>query len=597
MTRLWLFLLLAVPCFAQNSRYDGIALGPRGPVPGASVAACTQPANTSTQPCSPLANLCSSLTDVVCTSPNPVTADSLGNYHFYFQNAQAPLTFQIYGPQVASPFILPDQIAAAGSLSGNNVWTGASSFKSINRIQFADQFSGSDASAKIQAAINALPSTGGVVDARNVSDVGGSGSTTIDAGSSDSKYVTLLLGPYTYNISQILLRPNLHVIGMGPVAGTLLQSVSTTTPMFVLGGTLSIQGVFLNGFRVYCGATNTSQIGLDVIAQANGGGLWYSSLQDVTFGGDGVHECGGGSIVLDATTNGGAPTPVNQFLTFRDVTAFRTNGGSPALFITGMNGQFSFDRCQFDGPTPHDLNKVNVLINDGTESVLPPYSIVFNNVTSQHAWGSTGVAIQLGGSDNFVCHACHFEDDNGAIKAVVGNHFGNWGDKVEGSFFATNTGIDGGNGFILSTDSNSSIAFDDNAIFGTPDAFFIGASSKYVSSKGNFNMNGAVPYGAPANYTIVEGINNDGSGFKHKRITSCSTTTTQFSSCLTTLTWTTAFADTNYTTTCTLDSPNVVAGIAYYGAKAAGSIQVATINYTNGTAVTSGSVDCIAVHD
>lgn len=141
-------LLFLGTLFAQNSRYDSVALGPKGPIPFATVAICTQPANSSTQPCSPLANLCSSLSDTTCTSPNPFTADSLGNYHAYIKQSQSPFTLQIYGPQVASPLVQPDQIVPLGG--GSN---GATlNLLSLNGYKFADQFPGASVGAQIDAA-------------------------------------------------------------------------------------------------------------------------------------------------------------------------------------------------------------------------------------------------------------------------------------------------------------------------------------------------------------------------------------------------------------------------------------------------------------
>ncbi len=110
-----IILLLATCAFAQNSRFDSVAVGPKGPISFATVAVCTQPAITTTQPCSPKANLCSSLSDDICTSPNPLTSDSLGNYHFYIKQAQSPFTVLIYGPRVASPLVLPDQSAGVST--------------------------------------------------------------------------------------------------------------------------------------------------------------------------------------------------------------------------------------------------------------------------------------------------------------------------------------------------------------------------------------------------------------------------------------------------------------------------------------------------
>jgi hypothetical protein len=94
------FVLMAGSLHAQNQAVYGIVLNRNGqPVPGASIAILQQPANTSTQPGSPLANLCNSLIDVICSgNPNPVIADGLGNYFFY-----APIlssggyTYQFYG--------------------------------------------------------------------------------------------------------------------------------------------------------------------------------------------------------------------------------------------------------------------------------------------------------------------------------------------------------------------------------------------------------------------------------------------------------------------------------------------------------------------
>lgn len=104
---LTLFVLFASMAGAQGSRKDDVALGARGPVSNASVAVCTQPATTTTTPCSTLATLYTDLT-LGTPAPNPVTADALGNYHFY-----APVgkyTIQIYGPQISPAFVMTDVI-------------------------------------------------------------------------------------------------------------------------------------------------------------------------------------------------------------------------------------------------------------------------------------------------------------------------------------------------------------------------------------------------------------------------------------------------------------------------------------------------------
>src|SRR6266851_4144939 len=57
----------------------------------------------------------------------------------------------------------PAQVTIGGTLSAQTT-----TLKSLNSVLFADQFPGADACAKINAAEAALPSAGGVVDARGL---------------------------------------------------------------------------------------------------------------------------------------------------------------------------------------------------------------------------------------------------------------------------------------------------------------------------------------------------------------------------------------------------------------------------------------------
>jgi hypothetical protein len=143
-------------CSAQNVRYDGVAQSPKGPIPFALVAVCTQPANTTIQPCSPLANLCSSLSDTSCSQPNPTSADSLGNYHFYAKQTQTPFTVQIYGSQVATPQVLTDQSSLS---SANPTIIPVENFGAIGDWNGT---TGTDNTAAIQACVTSLSSTGGL---------------------------------------------------------------------------------------------------------------------------------------------------------------------------------------------------------------------------------------------------------------------------------------------------------------------------------------------------------------------------------------------------------------------------------------------------
>lgn len=109
MRKLLLLIALLAPSLAwgQGSRLDGVVQGLNGPLPSQFVAVCTQPADISTSPCSPLATL---YTDTTMTVPsvNPVQADEFGNFHFYA--AAGKYTLQSYGPQIQTPFIQTDVI-------------------------------------------------------------------------------------------------------------------------------------------------------------------------------------------------------------------------------------------------------------------------------------------------------------------------------------------------------------------------------------------------------------------------------------------------------------------------------------------------------
>lgn len=109
---------------AQGSRYDGVVQGEQGiPVSSATIVVCTQPANVTVTPCTPLGNL---YTDTTLTTPapNPLTSDGLGNFHFYA--APGLYTLQVFGPGI-NTYTMPDVLlpinpsnAQFGSITATN---------------------------------------------------------------------------------------------------------------------------------------------------------------------------------------------------------------------------------------------------------------------------------------------------------------------------------------------------------------------------------------------------------------------------------------------------------------------------------------------
>ncbi len=97
--------------------------------------------------------------------------------------------------------------------------------------------------------------------------------------------------------------------------------------------------------------------------------------------------------------------------------------------------------------------------------------------------------------------------------------------------------------------------------------------------------------------TINTGVTNSGTGFQHIRIASCLPAGN--TTCTDTITWASAFADTNYTAVCTLDAiapVNARDVVLTTDLKATTTMNVRE-RTLNGTAVTGGNLDCIAIHD
>lgn len=95
--------------------------------------------------------------------------------------------------------------------------------------------------------------------------------------------------------------------------------------------------------------------------------------------------------------------------------------------------------------------------------------------------------------------------------------------------------------------------------------------------------------------SIENGVNEDGGGFKHTRIASGTTAASLHATASATWTFSTAFSDTSYTITCTVDNPTGVPIVANTNSKAAGSINIVIM--AGSAAAASGTLNCMAVHD
>jgi hypothetical protein len=122
-----------------------------------------------------------------------------------------------------------------------------------------------------------------------------------------------------------------------------------------------------------------------------------------------------------------------------------------------------------------------------------------------------------------------------------------------------------------------------------------------VSTNLNFVRDGAAAAAAASALSLSPtGINGNSGGLKHHRFSSlsgtCPTAAKVGAACTSAaLSWPTAFADANYTVSCTLSSPTGQPHIVAYGSKRPGSFTL-TIAADTASAANAGA-DCIAIHD
>jgi len=348
---------------------------------------------------------------------------------------------------------------------------------------YASVQTGADNSAKIQAAITACPGVTCIIDAQGLPSETSGGSVNIDPGG--TKIVTLLLPAGKTFVNQVVLRNSMKIFGMGSGGFTqqsILQSCATctTTDVFVLGGSTAVTSVELRGFRIYgsggsSGSSNQSAISL--IAQVNGGGLWWSQFRDLNI----LGFCGSGGssgvIRLDGSA-GGSPPAINQFNKFVAIEAYRPTGCGPVVQIHGFAGQNTFRDSHFDSNSGVTTG-TDVVIDDVSSSLFP-FNQIFDNVTTQA--GALGYSIK--GCNQCLLNGGHYEAMAGAF--LVATSAGATSQlQITNNQFNGNVGT-GGTGSLVNvtaTALTASVLFTGNN-FGAPDNVFFGNVAA-ITSLGN----------------------------------------------------------------------------------------------------------------
>lgn len=404
---------------------------------------------------------------------HPPTIDTTASSH-------TELTFKFDGTTwtqlgaTADNTSVPGNLAVGGkaTIGGTLAVTGSSTLAAVQITSenglatvFADAF------ANVQAAINALPAAGGIVNATSPNC-----NLALGALNPGTRAVTLYLGPLSYTATQITLQTNLKIIGCGSAnqtgsGQTKITSVgSNATNLMVIPQTSNtpVQGLLIQGIRFVGAAANTTQKGLftDCSTLTNSG-LWYSWIVDCEF-----DSFVGNPIHLQGRPDNA--TAVNQFLTFVNVRAFRAASGAEALRINGGVGQITFDNCEFDGPAISDSTAANIFIGQTAGGdTQSPYSIDFKMLTCQ----GSNLGVQLSGVQGVRFQHGHWENLHGAIQSSLVGTITNLGVIIEANDFFGTVGVNAGNGFVYKDNTTTSRSiFKNNLVEGTPDKIIIGTN-------------------------------------------------------------------------------------------------------------------------
>jgi hypothetical protein len=529
------------------------------------------------------------------------------------------------------------------------------STKSLNHVEFADRFAGRDACAKIHSAISALPAGGGVVDARGFQGTQVCASDPFAGGTTPP--VQLLIGQATFQLSTgwfpsagskiTCLDPHQSTIAGSSGFSTLtLQSDTTIENCHLLGGNNGVTSLStLRAARVVVrnNIVEGSVLGPNVNL---GGGTTYWVVQENVIRG-GLNE----GVLVNANGNADPDDPrctstdncgYNQILdnwiygnqkNGIDVNSSRNTIRGNHVFMNGGTGPANTGADQFgillfgalgETPVSHNIVSQNEVFSNntfGVAVVAAPSGTVSYNILSENSVRYNGSTASSGSADGIFLEA--YQTGN-VLNNLISNNIvvGNTRNGIYFNFPLPGTGLMEANqvignqllynsqyGFLTDGGCCGGGVFDNYVVNnvalgnGVGQVGDLGSNRAVYSNKSSITQLLDVATGVFGNKTptsmftvSMTGIANDTAGFKHARFGS-SCTAAPSASCSSTYYWTTWFADTNYTITCSLagtivGSP-VITGIS---SKLTSGVTI-NIASTNGTAASASEVDCIAVHD
>ena len=326
------------------------------------------------------------------------------------------------------------QVSGSGGISGSGtagqavMWNGSAAIAGSNSVLFADQFSGADMGAKVNACLAALPAAGGTCDARGFSGVQNA-TTTIALGVNQK----LLLGAVDWKPTanpSFTLDDSSSIIGLGSTSvnfnGTLIEvnSVSGATGIKSVNQA-SAKSVHLEGFVIRGQGSTTfgTSIGIDML------GFYNSLLRNLY-----VYAFG-------TQISANNPSAVSSYYNnYEHLTIDGASTGNGIVLRGAMNAQ-RFYGIRFSGGT----NNIGFTIGNTGDSTNPDEVDCYGCTFEAFSGTGVGLNVQRGIGIHFV--GGRFENNNIAVQTAADALAGPV--ILDGAYFNSNTtNISDGSGLL-----------------------------------------------------------------------------------------------------------------------------------------------------
>lgn len=301
----------------------------------------------------------------------------------------------------------------------------------------------------------------------------------------------------------------------------------------------------------------------------------------------------GGQFATESLV-GGVTVPVSSTVHQANGVAGYCNSNSPTTFCVGLYGQAVLGTAG-----AQEANGINTVASDAAGISGSIAGAQFNTNVHNASTAVYGISLPAAWTAQPTGTATAFNISQPGSGTI------HWQNGIVFGGNATNNTCAGGGscGAIVLNQSGTGAGQDSQEILFNSSSHSGGILLSEASNALVLNTNTAFQGQLTTNntagsLTIRGGIAGDGSGFKHKRgTTGCTTGAAAGAACTTVVTWTTTFADANYTAQC--GGRVVASGVPLNGgltAQDAASVTFQTVAATAAAAKFT-NIDCIAVHD